>query len=245
MIYGVIPVGGKGTRLGLPFSKEMLPQARFSEYRPIMSHTVEKMYLAGAKKIVCVHGTQYKSDVVNYFTSYDDLEFIHLQDDGNGFRDTLRVFDYKVRPNTGDIIMFGLPDSVHQGNIYKALINTYGSNNKIVIGLFSTDNTSKVDRCIIGTKNFTVKSQKTCNNTDKFWGAFTVTVGINTPYLDLFVRKQSYTNEIGEIFNVIPSDQKILTHESINNEVCKYLDLGTWENVNEYYKRSHEFNRSI
>jgi glucose-1-phosphate thymidylyltransferase len=57
MIYGLIPIGGKGTRLGLPFSKEMLPQAGVLFYKPIVSHVTEKMMQAGADRIIFVHGS--------------------------------------------------------------------------------------------------------------------------------------------------------------------------------------------
>ena len=66
-IYGLIPIGGKGLRLSVPFSKEMIPQKSFDYYNPIVNHLIEKMELAGAQTIVFVHGLEFKKDVKDFF----------------------------------------------------------------------------------------------------------------------------------------------------------------------------------
>ena len=63
MIYGLVPIGGKGTRLGLSFSKEMLPQKGFLYFNPVSNHLVNTMQNAGAEQIVFIHGFEFKKDV--------------------------------------------------------------------------------------------------------------------------------------------------------------------------------------
>ena len=42
MIIGCVGIGGKGTRLGMTFSKEMLPQRNYMFYNPISNHLYQK-----------------------------------------------------------------------------------------------------------------------------------------------------------------------------------------------------------
>ena len=60
MIYGLVPIGGRGTRLGLTFSKEMLPQKGFKYFNPVSNHLVSTMQEAGADEIVFIHGFEFK-----------------------------------------------------------------------------------------------------------------------------------------------------------------------------------------
>ena len=69
MITGIVPIGGFGTRLGMTFSKEMLPQRNYKYYNPGSNHLVSKMIDAGAKKIIFIHGDELKSDVTSFFTN--------------------------------------------------------------------------------------------------------------------------------------------------------------------------------
>lgn len=64
-IIGLIPVAGKGNRLGLPFSKEMFPDIRAVNYRPIMMYTIEAMKLAGIEHIIFTINP-HKSDTLTF-----------------------------------------------------------------------------------------------------------------------------------------------------------------------------------
>ena len=64
--YGLVPVGGKGLRLSLPFSKEMLPQKNYDYYNPLINHVVEKMLLAGVEIVYFIHGEEFKKDLKDF-----------------------------------------------------------------------------------------------------------------------------------------------------------------------------------
>ena len=89
MIYGLIPVGGKGIRLGLPYSKEMLPQKNFDYFNPLVNHIVEKMKLAGAEKFYFVHGAEFKKDIIEYF---NQEIFVHILQENLGFANVILDF---------------------------------------------------------------------------------------------------------------------------------------------------------
>lgn len=221
MIIGLIPVGGKGVRLGLPYAKEMLPQKSYGHYNPVINHLVEKMELAGARRIVFVHGGEFKDDIVNYFKDEGEStivsKYVHIKQTEVGFANVLKDFHEQVETNWSDSVLFGLPDSIFNNNPFVEMLNEPG----IVAGLFTTDPHAKVDRLSGG--EFQVKSVKTNENEDWFWGILKFDVAnIIEMYNDgVFDRCE----EIGEILNQYG-------HRVVYGD--RYLDLGTWEGYNKY-----------
>jgi len=225
MIYGVIPVGGKGTRLGLPYSKEMLPQKNFDYYNPVINHIVDKMLMAGATLIIFVHGKEYKKDITDYFMS---PQHKHILQENLGFANVLRDAQSAIGLNPTDKILFGLPDSVFDDNPFIEMIQKPG----IVCGLFTTNNYSKVDRlsALSDTKSFQVKSRKTDANMEWFWGILKFD-GSNILKMMEDEAFDRYT-EIGHILNMYD-------WECMHGN--RYLDLGTWMNYNRYLSNEVNF----
>ncbi len=221
MIYGVIPVGGKGKRLGLPFSKEMLPQKGFGFFNPILHHLVEKMQQAGAETIVFVHGDEYKEDIR---THYMHPCYCHIKQKEPSFAGCLKDFYNVFNVDDKASILFGLPDSIFDGNPFKEMLK---HNREIVCGLFMTLPTSKVDR-LTDKKSFEVKSEKKDGNSDWFWGV----LKFNGVDIKEMIKRGDFarTPEIGEILNEYP---KKFVYGGW------YIDLGTWENLNEYWKQQN------
>ena len=222
MIYGLIPVGGKGTRLGLPFSKEMLPQKGFDYYNPIINHVVEKMQLAGASKIVFVHGYKFKKDVLVHFNKD---EHIHVMQQKLGFANVIHDLYTSQDLKDDDKILFGLPDSVFDQNPFVKMLQSSG----IVCGLFKTTKNSKVDR--LQDNKFLVKSVKTQETSDWFWGILKFD-GVDIRNLITSNAFDTYS-EIGDILNT--SDDLKFVHGE------RYLDLGTWNNYNRYLTDNTNF----
>ena len=220
MIIGLIPVGGKGVRLGLPYSKEMLPQKSYDFYNPVINHLVEKMELAGAEQIVFVHGLEYKEDIVNHFDddSFGDFpKYVHIRQSSVGFANVISDFWNQVETHDGDKVIFGLPDSVFNVNPFVEMINEPG----IVAGLFTTEPNTKVDR--LRGELFEIKAPKTEFNSDWFWGV----LKFDIENITKMVEDEIFDNvsEIGDILNYYG-------FKTINGD--KYLDLGTWSGYNKY-----------
>lgn len=222
MIYGVIPVGGKGQRLGLPFSKEMLPQKGFDFYNPILHHLVEKMQQAGAHTIVFVHGKEYKQDVKDH---YSHACYIHIKQTEPSFAGCLQDFATQIPLEDFDAVLFGLPDSIFEGNPFEEMLAKLCG---IVCGMFRTLPTSKVDRLIVEEDDFEIKSIKTNKNSDWFWGV----LKFDGADIKRMINHGDFkkTTEIGEILNNYP---RTYVYGG------SYIDLGTWENLNEYWKQTN------
>ncbi len=221
MIYGLIPVGGKGLRLGLPYSKVMLPQKNYDFFNPVVNHLVEKMELAGAKKIYFVHGSEFKKDICDYF---NEECYVHILQERLGFANVIYDFVNHALLEKHDKILFGLPDTVFDENPFVEMINISG----IVCGLFTTNKLSKVDRLNQEKPQFQVKTAKNEHNSDWFWGI----LKFDSANLMRMVADRVFDtySEIGVILNLYP-----------NQHVYgkSYLDLGTWENYNRYLTESN------
>lgn len=221
MIYGLIPIGGQGTRLGLPFSKEMLPQKNYGFYNPVSNHLVQKMLFAGAEKIYFIHGKGLKQDVVSFYA--DNSKFVHVVQNELGFANVLKDFYLHSQIADNDQCFFGLPDSIFDGNPFPEMLSHTG----ICTGLFTTSNSTKVDRLNASATQFEVKTQKNENSSDNFWGIIKFDgKDFKKFYTDDVFSK---TTEIGNILNIY-GFEKVFG----NN----YIDIGTWENYNKYISKA-------
>jgi hypothetical protein len=215
---GCIPIGGKATRLSMPFSKEMLPQYGYDYYNPISNLTVTNMEKAGATDIYFVHGHKYKQDVMDFFNK--DTHH-HIKQETLGFANVLYDLMIQVKPDKNTEILFGLPDSYYKDNPYNILSGSQ-------CGLFETANNAMcVDRSTSGNK-FDIKNQKTENNDSWFWGALSLTTddmynAIDKNYFKIY-------SEVGDILNNIN-----VTTIRVNDT---YIDIGTWVGYNEWIKKA-------
>jgi len=221
MIVGVVPIGGLGTRLGLTFSKEMLPQKNTNSYNPISNHLVTKMLKAGAEKIIFIHGDDFKTDVTSFYTDYVHK---HYKQSKAGFANVLYEA-YKIENiRENDIILFGMPDTIFEDNLYLQMVEKKG----VVAGLFITDFESKVDRLDKGGRKFYIKTELDMNTTENFWGILkfdgqNISNAIEQGLFDRY-------SEVGSIVNS-------LNFTTVQGG--KYIDLGTWKNYNRYLSHGY------
>lgn len=218
MIIGLIPVGGKGTRLGLPFPKELLPQKGYLEYKPLIAHTTDKMEEAGARVIYFIHGTELKQGIVDYYSNKS--KYIHIIQKTPGFASVLGDFYTACDLKKDDKIIFGLPDSIYRDNLFKKIVDKPG----IVCGLFTTTDDTKVDRLELNSNRFQVKSEKTQANQEWFWGILKFT----GEYIKLIYNNELHPPITAEVGNILNNYTTIKVYGS------SYLDLGTWLNYNKY-----------
>lgn len=216
MIYGLIPVGGKGTRLSLPFSKEMLPQKHYDFYNPVINHTVEKMLLAGASIIYMVHGTEYKEDILKFYAG--NSKILHIRQEVPSFAGVLLDFVNNTNLKLEDKIIFGLPDSIYDGNPFVEMLTQVG----IVCGMFHSDESIKADRPrVADPQTFDVKSEKLTTNKDWFWGVLKFDA-------KSIISVAEHADTISEIGLILNKYNKTFVFGK------DYVDLGTWSGYNKY-----------
>jgi glucose-1-phosphate thymidylyltransferase len=219
MIRGIVPIGGKGTRLGLPFPKEMLPQKNNKFYNPIVNHLVSKMVDAGCEEIIFVHGFEYKKEVIDFYTEDGHS---HILQKRLGFSNVLADALHYVREHVfnTDEFLFGMPDTVFEDNPFFSMVEVPG----LVCALFTAEDSMRVDRLSLENDQlFNVKSPKTDNNSELFWGLIKFDADTLFDIVDSGII--SNTKEIGNIINNYNKSY-------INGK--NYYDLGTWDSYNRY-----------
>lgn len=217
MIYGVIPVGGVGSRLGLSFPKELLPLKGYGKYYPVVRLTTDSMESAGCEKLVFVHGDNFKEGLRSYFNKPNH---IHINNPSDMFSRSITCLQDHFNFENEDVILYGLPDSVYDINTFPAMVNVPG----VVCGLYKTKDESKVDRLNIVTNLFDVKSPKTPENSEWFWGTIKMDGRDIRNYISYQDKHQE--REVGNVIN------------HIGFKVCyggDYLDLGTWPCLDQYW----------
>ncbi len=144
----LLPAAGIGSRLpGRLLSKEMLPFGDTDQGgNPVISHVLSCMQRAGIDKVIVVL-RQGKQDIVNYLMS---REWQHIE------------FTFKITPGTSGVpetvalglddvqerrVVFGFPDILFRpANAFVKLMQRLESTNAdVVLGLFPTNNPSKMD----------------------------------------------------------------------------------------------------
>jgi len=211
-----VPIGGFGTRLGMTFSKEMLPQKNYNYYNPISNHLVSRMLEAGAEEIIFIHGDELKNDVTSY---YEGDQFLHFCQKKTGFSNVLVESLRHADISNDDILFFGMPDTIFEGNPFVEM----RSIKNVVAGTFISDDESKVDRLEKNMKKFRVKTRLEDDVLDIFWGILKFDgKNLKDAYEQNLFEK--YT-EVGDIVNSLGFDVV---------KGGKYIDLGTWNNYNRY-----------
>jgi choline kinase len=216
MIYGIIPVGGIGSRLGMAFPKELLPLKGYNRYYPVSKLTVDNMLEAGCEKIYFIHGQEFKGQIKKY---YEGGKYFHIKNYSMDFSMCIKAFLDNVELKESDKVLFGLPDSFYYGNLFLKLIKQEG----LCCGLFETFDESKVDR-INKNNKFDVKSQKNFDNLNLFWGVLKFDFKSLNDYSKIL--QETKEKEVGNIINKINFSYVIGE---------KYIDLGTWESLNKYW----------
>jgi len=145
---GVIPAAGQGTRLGLPFPKELWPLPAQAGYVPVAFRSVEILLAAGVTRIVIVTSPE-KPGIMRYFGdgSRFGAEFIYVCQETSprlgksaGLAEALDCA-YTVTMNRH--VAFVMPDTyVYPSNSVETLVSE-ADGADVVLGLFPTDKPHK------------------------------------------------------------------------------------------------------
>jgi hypothetical protein len=216
MIYGLIPVGGFGTRLGLPFAKELMPLKGYPNYYPVCKLTVDNMIDAGCEKIFFIHGKDFKKEILDYFS---DNIFFHIKNLGDRQVEVFSSFYKNIRVEHNDIFFYGLPDTYYKKNLFTELKSLNG----LGCGMFKVSDSAKVGRLNKKTNKFE-KSQKNEDLSEYCWGVLKLDSSSIHSFVQNILKEEFFEAEeiINQLnFNVIYGDE--------------YFDLGTWDSLNKYW----------
>ncbi|MFD2443234.1 sugar phosphate nucleotidyltransferase [Bacillus sp. CGMCC 1.16607] len=240
---GLIPCAGRGSRLSLPFSKELFPNVHTLAYSPIILYTINAMKSAGIKHFVITINPQ-KMDIVKFL--------------GNGKKFGVSIY-YCVHPEPRSLpqsldeaynllknktVVFAMPDTfIKPSNYLQLLLNTHENDQKseVTLACFQTKNPSK-----FGMVDFSEDTENVISILDKplstnlkwMWGAMVWSPEF-TEALHQFVINKS--DEDSSEKELVLSDALLpLIERNKVKAYCfpdgTYMDLGTYNEIQEWSK---------
>lgn len=141
---GIVPAAGKGTRLGLPFPKELWPLPGVPGFLPVAQLTVQNMLAASVTRLAFVI-TDEKAAVIRHFRSgaalgaeiaYVCQEAVSETSRSAGLSDALDAAYSLAR---GRHVAFGMPDTlVSPRTCFVPLLAAVEAGADLALGLFET-----------------------------------------------------------------------------------------------------------
>ena len=138
---GLIPAAGKGTRLNLPYPKELYPVIRENRYKPLAQFVVENLVASQAREIVFVIN-ETKHQLIGYFGSGQRFgcRFSYVVQEGNGDRNgstspgLAHALDSAYHLVCGKTVLFGMADTLMQPqDIFRQLLLAAHPDRKSVV----------------------------------------------------------------------------------------------------------------
>lgn len=143
-IIGLIPAAGKGTRLNLPYPKELYPVIRENRYKPLAQFVVESLTASGARQIVFVIN-ETKHQLLGYFGSGKrfNCEFSYaVQENNNHLNGSTspglaHALDSAYHLVTGKTVLFGMADTIMQPrDVFRCMLDEAREDDQVILGLF-------------------------------------------------------------------------------------------------------------
>lgn len=142
-MIGVIPAAGKGSRLGLPFSKELLPLLDKNSFYPIIQSSIEAMKSNGIKKIIIIIN-HHKSDLIKFLGNGQKFNLVLIyvvQQEPTSLPQALLE---AVKISGDEDILFLMPDTLILPNDFlKEFFKKMNHNFPINLGCFITNQPHK------------------------------------------------------------------------------------------------------
>ncbi|NLG71007.1 MAG: NTP transferase domain-containing protein [Chloroflexi bacterium] len=144
-VIGLIPAAGKGTRLNLPYPKELYPIIRDNRYKPLTQFVVENLIASDVKDIVFVIN-ETKHQLIGYFGSGRrfNCQFSYVVQesltDANGSTSPglAHALDSAYHLVCGKTVLFGMADTIMEPiDVFRCLLQAAAPEDQVILGLFT------------------------------------------------------------------------------------------------------------
>jgi glucose-1-phosphate thymidylyltransferase len=143
-VVGIVPAAGRGTRLGLPFPKELWPLPDTEGFEPVAQRTLEALREASVRELVFII-THEKAPLIRYFGSGArfDVEIAYVAQErvsdtskSAGLSDAIDAAYHLARRK---VVAFGMPDTVvSPPTCFEQVLEPVGAGTDLALGLFET-----------------------------------------------------------------------------------------------------------
>jgi glucose-1-phosphate thymidylyltransferase len=240
-IIGLIPAAGKGSRLKLPYPKELYPIIRQNRYKPVSQYVVESLTASGVSHIVFVIN-ETKHQLIGYFGDGNrfgcNISYVvqeQREDENQSASPGLaHALNSAYHIAKGKTICFGMADTIMTPkDIFRQVLNSSHPPDDVLLGLFIPENPQKFGMVRFKADGEVIEINDKPAKTDLVycWG-FIVWRPKFTEYLN-----QSILNGQADFAKIM--NQAILDglhFRAVPVENGTYSDLGTYEEILELEK---------
>lgn len=234
-LIGLVPAAGSGSRLGLPFPKELLPTLDKKKFKPVINYVVDDLIYAGTNHIVFVINES-KHQLIGYFGSGKKFgcNFSYVVQENistcsstsPGLADALTSAYHLIKDR---VVLFGMADTIMwPKEAFKAGLSELENSDLVLclfptdypekFGMVSLDNNGYVDRILDKPKSTKLKYM---------WGCV-IWKPRFSEYLTLKVCNE-LIGDFAEILNSAINDNFIIKAVTFPNG--KFIDFGTYEEI--------------
>jgi glucose-1-phosphate thymidylyltransferase len=237
-VIGLIPAAGKGSRLGLPYPKELYPIIQKNHYKPVSEFILDHFKRAGIQHTVFVIN-ETKHQLIAYFGSGQRfgcyISYIYQElAKGNNFVSTSPGLAHALSSAYHLIkdknVVFGMADTIilPENGIQKLYENFLNNDSDITLGLFLTDCPQKFGM-VVSSEGYDVSEiidKPTTSDLKFMWGCIAW-----NPRFTEFLRDQVENGEsdLASILNHAISSGLIIRGFVVPSG--RYYDLGTYEEI--------------
>ena len=246
-LIGLIPAAGKGTRLNLPYPKELYPVIRNNRYKPLAQFVVENLIESGVRDIVFVIN-ETKHQLIGYFGSGRrfSCQFSYVVQENNSDQNSstspglAHAIDSAYHLVRGKTVLFGMADTIMEPkNVFEHLLSSAKPEDDVLLGLFTVSRPQKfgmVDmdengrvRCIV--------DKPTQTHLKEAWGCIAWHPAF-TEHLHASVNQKN-VSDFAQIMN--QALNLGMPFRGVTLPAGHYSDLGTYEEIIELEQRHRGF----
>ena len=146
-LIGLIPAAGKGSRLKLPYPKELYPIIRVNRYKPISQFVVENLTAVPVDHIVFVIN-ETKHQLISYFGDGHrfncHISYVVQEEHEDASRSTSpglgNALDSAYHLTRGKTVFFGMADTIMEPvDVFARMLGEAAKVDDVIMGLFPTD----------------------------------------------------------------------------------------------------------
>jgi len=245
---GLLPAAGKGTRLGVPFPKELFPIIINNQYKPVSQFSLDYLKKADVNQITFVIN-ETKDELISFFGNGSKFECninYVVQEPWESASEAkspglAHALDSAYHLAKEKYVFFSMPDTIMvPNNVFSVAKESTPENTDVQLILFPTNSPEKYGMVSLDNGNKVLKiidkPQKT--NLNYMWGAI-----IWSPRFTEFLHNEVIHKNQGDFAEIINS--AILSHLNLNCHIIengRYFDIGTPDEVIDVYKFMNQLN---
>jgi glucose-1-phosphate thymidylyltransferase len=235
-LIGLVPAAGHGSRLGLPFPKELFPTICENQYKPVINYVVDDLILAGIDHIIFVIN-ELKHQLIGHLGSgikFDcHFSYVVQQNTGDtlstspGLADALASAYHLIRDK---VVLFGMADTIMwPKEAFKISLTKFDDDTDIMLCLFPTQHPENFGMVSVNSNGIAdrIVDKPKSTNLKYMWGCIIWKPNFSEYLFDKV--RNDFIGDFAKILNYAIKDGFVIRTTPFPNG--RFIDFGTLEQI--------------